>query len=250
MITIAYEADTNSAAGSGARLTSPRRRIAAAGAPGTVIRRFAGVAAAAALLAAALPAWAQISDPTGECGSLKNAYGPFDRRTATTAELSDVEVQHFGPAIESLSPSVSTLALAQNLAYTLRVFPNHARALDALSKLSVRTKRERLPGAGFSTECFFERAMRFRPEDPAVHLTYGLHLMRLDRMREAVVALERAKQLGPDDPNIDYNLGLAYFDLQDYDRALEHAQLAYERGWPLEGLRNRLVKAGKWKPGN
>jgi tetratricopeptide (TPR) repeat protein len=193
------------------------------------------------------PATAQIGDSAGECGSLRNAYGPFDRRTATMAELGDVEVQHFGPAIESLSSSVSTFALGQNLAYTLRVFPNHARALDALSKLTIRTKKDRVPGAGLSTECFFERAIRFRPEDPSVHLTYGLHLMRVARTREAVAALEKAKKLGPDDANVDYNLGLAYFELQDYDRAMEHARLAYDRGWPLQGLRNRLTKAGKWK---
>lgn len=192
---------------------------------------------------------AQASDSASDsdCGSLKGGwYGPFDRRTATATELSDVEQQHFNRPIETLNPSLSIRVLAGNIGYTLRAFPNHLRALDSLSRLSVRANKDLLPGAGFSTECYFERARRFRPDDPGVHLIYGIHLMRSGRNAAAVSALDKAKGLDPSDPNIDYNLGLAHFELQDYDKSLAAAKAAYGKGWPLDGLRKKLRKLGKW----
>jgi hypothetical protein len=38
-----------------------------------------------------------------------------------------------------------------------------------------------------------------------------------------------------------------YFDLKDYDKSLEHAQIAYAQGFPLPGLKHKLQKAGKWR---
>src|ERR1700682_1722293 len=42
-------------------------------------------------------------------------------------------------------------------------------------------------------------------------------------------------------------LGLAYFDLRDYDNALDRARSAYRLGFPLPGLRNKLQEVGKWQ---
>jgi len=42
-------------------------------------------------------------------------------------------------------------------------------------------------------------------------------------------------------------MGLIYFDLKDYDKALSFAHRAYGSGFPLPGLRDKLKKVGKWQ---
>jgi hypothetical protein len=37
-----------------------------------------------------------------------------------------------------------------------------------------------------------------------------------------------------------------YFDMKDYGKAVEYAKKAYDLGFPLAGLRNKLKQAGKW----
>ena len=66
--------------------------------------------------------------------------------------------------------------------------------------------------------------------------------------REAVEKFEHALDLNPDDINAHYNLGLAFFDLKEYDKANEQAQTSYALGAPLPGLRDKLMRAGAWKP--
>jgi tetratricopeptide (TPR) repeat protein len=56
-----------------------------------------------------------------------------------------------------------------------------------------------------------------------------------------------AAKLGEDTANMHYNIGLAYFELRDYDKALAHAKKAYEQGFTLPGLRDKLTQAGKWQ---
>ena len=55
-----------------------------------------------------------------------------------------------------------------------------------------------------------------------------------------------AVELAPEDPTINYNAGLAYLKKKEYDKARQHAKKAYELGFPLPGLKNKLVEAGKW----
>ena len=66
-------------------------------------------------------------------------------------------------------------------------------------------------------------------------------------MSEAVAQLEEAEKLIGENANIHYNMGLAYFDLGKFEASLRHAHRAYALGFPLEGLRNRLKRAGKWQ---
>lgn len=66
-------------------------------------------------------------------------------------------------------------------------------------------------------------------------------------MKDALEQLRFAEEYLPDDINLQYNLGLAYFQAKEYDKAREYAKRAYDRGFPLQGLKNMLIKAGKWK---
>jgi hypothetical protein len=47
--------------------------------------------------------------------------------------------------------------------------------------------------------------------------------------------------------NAHYNLGLEYLDQRRLDLANIHAQAAYALGYPLPGLKEKLVRAGQWR---
>lgn len=188
-------------------------------------------------------AQAQSKLVTMGCGTLQNAYGPFDYRT-DKGKLAIVEQYHFGPQQENLTKKVG---LGGNIDYTLRAFPNHHRALMSMMKLGAREKAAKVKGADYTVECYMVRAETFRPDDAMVKVIYGLYLMQSGRPKDAVGKLESARQIDSQNANVNYNLGLAYSDLKQYDKALESAHRAYAAGFPLPGLRDKLKRAGKWR---
>lgn len=194
-------------------------------------------------LLAAAPGWAQSVPP--ECGVLANAYGPFDYRTDRT-HLGVVETYHFNADVEQLRRGLSAM-IGGDLNYTLRAFPNHHRALMSMVRLSARDKTTKPPGLGFSVDCFLLRAETFRPDDAMVKVIYGIYLLNQGQTGPAVGKLEAARDLGVESPNVYYNLGLAYLAAGYPDKALTSAHKAYQLGFPLPGLRDKLKRAGKWR---
>ncbi len=181
------------------------------------------------------------------CGSLAfSGYGPFDYRTATPEQRAIVERNHFTPQVENLREAM-TGAIGGDLAYTLRAFPNHVRALSAMARLSKREGKEVPTASPYSIECWFERAIRFRPDDAQVRILVAMELAGTGRSDEARKHLLAAEQNVGTDPNIAYNLGLAYLKLREFDIAMKYARIAYGGGYPLPGLRNALLRQGKWK---
>lgn len=196
----------------------------------------------------ATPSLAQSNLSAQGCGSLQNAYGPFDYRT-DKSKLDVVEKFHFRAEHITLNklPNQTAAALGGDIDYTLRAFPNHHQALMSMMKFGARDKVAKVPGANYSVECYMIRAETFRPEDETVKLVYGLYLMQAARPKDAVEKLEQAANLNQNNANVDYNLGLAYFELKQYDKALARAHKAYAAGFPLPGLREKLKRAGKWQ---
>ena len=182
-----------------------------------------------------------------ECGSLENGFGPFDYRTATEKQRETVERYHFTEQVEQLRKGQSTTRIAGDLGYTLRAFPNHPRALAAMAELARREKASQPRGSQYTVSCWFERALRFKPDDGMVRVVYGITLLKAGQRDQAIQELHKADAMLPDNANVNYNLGLAYLDAKDYDKALTHAKRAYELGFPLPGLRDQLKKAGKWQ---
>ncbi len=181
------------------------------------------------------------------CGAVEppGPNGPWDYRTATAAQRRLVESFHFTRSVETLSGG-ATGAIGGDLDYTLNKFPNHLRALSALMRLSERTRSMKPVGAKYPVECYFDRAVRFAPNDGQVRALYGFFLIKGKRETEARFQLDAAEQLGAEDPQIAYNLGLAYFELKDYDKSLAFAKRAYAAGISVPGLRKKLTEAGKW----
>ena len=91
--------------------------------------------------------------------------------------------------------------------------------------------------------------MRWRPDDATVRMIYANYLSstRVKRFKEAVPHYELAEQKLKNNPNLFYNMGLLYFNLKDYNKSRDYARKAYAGGFPLSGLKDMLVKAGKWQ---
>ena len=182
------------------------------------------------------------------CGELDGPgqFGPYDYTNPEDRKnLPIVELHHFGPAVQSLRPGEQT---GGDLDYTLRAFPNHHRALERMIEYSIRNKSIKPPGANFRLPCYFDRALRFKPDDGIVYMLFGDYLARTGKLQEALEKYKEALRLRPDDANVNYNMGLLYFNLKNYELATAHAKKAYELGFPLQGLKNKLQKLGKWSP--
>ncbi|WP_163834592.1 tetratricopeptide repeat protein [Spartinivicinus ruber] len=181
-----------------------------------------------------------------ECGSLKNQYGPFDYTNPRhfKEKLSIVEQFHFNRDVETLNKGM-TGAVIGDLSYTLKAFPNHHRALFSVVKYYTQPNVE-LDRKYLSAECFFDRALRFKPDDAVVHMLYGIYLHKKQKYDEALKKYQNALRLSPNFAELHYNLGLLYIDMKKLQEAKNHAQKAYQQGYPLAGLKQKLNAAGVW----
>lgn len=213
----------------------------------TYFRQFVTFAVAAISLG--LPAVGHALDPDEDCGRLSGEtrnIGPFDYRTVDRGTLALVEPYHFTPQVERLEAGESGL-IGADISFVLRSFPNHHRALAAMVRLGAKEKVRRPAGSHYSVDCWIDRAERFAPDDSKVRVISGYYLTKQGNQRGAVEELRKAIEMGEDDGNVHYNLGLALLALKDYEGALEAAKNAYARKFPLDGLKRRLQAAGKWK---
>ncbi|MBU2709926.1 tetratricopeptide repeat protein [Zooshikella harenae] len=176
------------------------------------------------------------------CGDLKNFYGPFDYTNPKHYQenLSIVEQYHFNDNIEYLQGGMSSNIMG-DLTYTLRAFPNHHRALFTVIRyytlLNTRHREKRY----WSAECFLERALKFKPDDGIVHMLYGIYLHKKGKYTEALKKYQTALKYEPNNAELHYNIGLLYLKLKQYDKAYGHAQQAYTKNYPLQGLKNQLL---------
>lgn len=213
------------------------------------MRRIASTALFCWFLVWSAPLYAQ---EVPGCGSLENAYGPFDYRDPENKrdKLPIVESFHFTPEVESLRRGRSGSVIG-DLRYTLRAFPNHHRALIAVARYGLEGGRIPEEESVPSVDCFFERAITFRPDDAAVHVIYGNYLFKRGERDDARKQYEEALRLAPDSTEINYVAGLYFVEVGDLERARKLAAVAYGNGYPLPGLKNKIAAAeaaGKGRP--
>lgn len=179
------------------------------------------------------------------CGSLQNAYGPVDFRTAEKAKITIVTDHHFTSNVEFLIKGNASY-LGGDLDYTLRAIPNHPRALVSMMRFGERLQADQVPHAKYPVECYFERAVRFRPEDTTVRMLFATFLNKKQRKDEALFHLRAAQKAASDNPFTHYNLGLVFFEMGEFELSADAARSAQSMGFPRTDLIDRLKGAGKW----
>lgn len=176
----------------------------------------------------------------------ENPDSPWDYRTRKDRH-DIVERRHFTPKVENLIHGESTESIVADIAYTLGMFPNHHRALLSLVRYSERTKQKTFPQVKYSVECYLKRAVSFKEDDLQVRIIYASYLAKQNNKSEAISHLEFIESKDENSQIQNYNLGLIYFELRNYEKSLHYAHLVYTQGFPLPGLKNKLTRAGKWK---
>lgn len=187
---------------------------------------------------------------------IQGRHGPFDYNTASQAERKLVERVHFDEHYQAYRLGKAKLQKkfdhiietpAAGFSYTLWAFPNHPHALTAMEDISFKEKSEKPAGAGLRIHCYFQRAVKFAPDDSLVRSIYGYYYARRGKVGEAREQLEKAVSNGDETVSVYVYVAFSYLEIKDYRKALEAAKAAYQLGYSLPGLRNRLEKAGQWK---
>jgi tetratricopeptide (TPR) repeat protein len=188
---------------------------------------------------------AEGNHPCGPVYYSATAWGPRDYRTASPEERATVEAFHFTPIIEAGIRGLNS-TVAGELNFTLKALPNNHRALVTLTKIVMRAKSDRLLGFEWPGECYFNRAIRFRPDDTVVRMLYAQYLGQLKRREEALRQLQAAVSNAGGNGLTHYNAGLVALEVGEPKFAVEQARMALELGFPRRELVDKLAKAGHW----
>ncbi len=179
------------------------------------------------------------------CGSLATHYGPWDYRTDRT-KLPIVEQHHFTPQVEMMLRGESNAYFEGDLIYTLNAFPNHHRALAVLVKLAERTHSRKPGRMDRSIDCYFDRALRWRPDDLIVRMLNADFLITAGSPDDAARQLAFVVQNAGDNPLTYHNAGLLYLKLGRMEEAAAQARKARELGYPRTELIDQLRAKGAW----
>lgn len=166
----------------------------------------------------------------------------LDGSQEARAKMSVVERHHFTSDVESIRRG-STGPLPKDLEYTLRHIPNHYRALASYARWEQREPRQARTRPR-TAECYFLRAIAFRPQDPQLHMLLAVLYHRTKRPEEARAEYKRAEDMGLGSAELFYNRGLLEFDAGRLELSREYAIRAYALGFPLPGLKDKLNSKG------
>jgi len=203
------------------------------------------VSAATALSTLSMPAMAEMPG-AAFCGGLDNGQnGPFDFRNERQL-LATGERAHFSAKVEALVAGQSRYEVGGDIHFLLVMFPNHPRALMAMMRWGEKLKTAKPPDTPYTVECYFERALRFRPDDNVARMMYAMFLSKNARQAEAQQQLDRVVANAGDNPFTHFNAGLLFFDIKQYDKALAQARTAQTLGFLRPDLIDKLKAAGKW----
>jgi tetratricopeptide (TPR) repeat protein len=91
----------------------------------------------------------------------------------------------------------------------------------------------------------FNRAISANPTYAGAYVAKASLLKRQGSASAALdVLIKGSEATKGESPELENSLGLAYFDAKQFEKAREHARLAYSLGFPLPALRDKLARAG------
>ena len=201
---------------------------------------------------------AQSQTLPAECGALRaqGQFGPYDYRPdkyipegtykSHKVLLGIVDNAHFTTEVELLIRGKTGAIPGTDIAYTLRAFPNHHRAIISMVALGEKSAQPKPPGSTYTVECWFQRAMTFAPDDHIVRLIFANYLAKHARKSEAEQQLDNVASKTENNPFTYRNLGLIYFEMGMYDKSLIYAHKASELGLDIATLQEQLKRVGKW----
>lgn len=160
--------------------------------------------------------------------------------------LETVENAHFTEGVESLTEGATTEPMG-DINWVLMTFPNHHRALYSAMQFRLRHKRWPQKSKGLPAECYYQRAIKFSPTDLTVYSQYAFLQNKFRKYEGAVKTYEAADRLFPGDALINYNMALNLVKLKRFKQARKIAEKVYPTGFPLQGLKNMLRRAGHWE---
>ena len=184
--------------------------------------------------------------------SLRDYTDPFWHTKPITAGnnyLHHVETFHFTPKVESLTGGTSSGTIYGDLLYTLSKFPNHYRALYSISlyyawKVYIRDNRAKLIDDGermIPAECFFNRAIAFKKQDPKLYYLYGVYLYKVGELDLALEQFKKSEKLNPKDIYLISNMAKLYYDKGDYNNAVAYIKKAPKQTKAIKKLVQMLA---------
>ena len=219
-------------------MSNPFQSNRQAAPPAHQVRRGAAWILLLSLVGASGPVHALCGGPL----DANNFRRPIDfNDPADKVKINLVVKHHFTPEVAALIHG-STAELPGDINYTLRHIPNHYGALESMARFQLQKPGE--SDRYLTVDCYFERAFAFRPKDGRLYMLFGTYLHRAKRYDQALAMYTRAEELGLDTSELYYNRGLLEFQRDNLDQAATYAAKAYAGGYPLPGLRDKLVKAG------
>ena len=107
-------------------------------------------------------------------------------------------------------------------------------------------------GLTYKAQGNLKEALRYVDEaiqiDPKLETAYGAKAVMQRQegaLDKAVETLQKGiASVDGDSAELNYFLGLTYFDLNEFDLAKQYSDKAYALGYPLPGLRNKLLRSG------
>jgi len=169
-------------------------------------------------------------------------YNYFQQSSYPPRLLKDVEGYHLESARKAVQRHNWTEA-ENNIDFILGRFPNHPEALRLAAEYGATAEK-----AHWAIQRL-QKAIRLYPKTPSGYVAYGYLEHRRGNLSAAVEHYRAALERSPNNPEVHYNLGLALFSSGQPEAANRHAQVAYDRGFPLPGLRQKLREKGAWNPG-
>lgn len=160
-----------------------------------------------------------------------------------------VEEYHFSKELQMLLPEKSDGKVdIGGFHYTLRAFPNHHKALNAIMYYQlINGSNSKMPALTLPVECYMQRAISFAPNDVVSYMLYATYLKKTKHFQQADDYYKKAIQIAPNEPSVNYSYGLFLIDLKKYPEALEQAKLVYKNNYPKQKLKQKLIASGYWK---